>query len=966
MQRKYLMIVMSLALVAGLLGVLPAPRALAATTYTWNQIGSASWAVAANWTPTRTTPATDDILVIDGSVTSSPTLTSVPTQTIAQLKLISNANATFTASAAATLTIAGATGADFDIGAGSSLTLSGATAIQISLSAGATGSVSGSMTVAGGAHRLIALDASGITMNSGAAFTAGTGFTGNAFGTTNLGSIVFSSGSTYVSGAGSNPFGASAPSSVVIFQAGSLYSHRQTGAPSLANRTYANFEVDGSVTVNITTAFGNPWTVDKLEVKSGSQLNWTHTSGTGSGALNIKGDLIVNGQLSFANNSSVAYTLYFNGSSAQTVSGSGTITLPASLSGVQVNNTNGVTLARVLQIGCPLTVQAGSTLATSATLTANGATTINGAFQLNSGGWATGSGVWTYSSGALLVFNSASSYGVNSGDVYWPTTNGPQNVTVLTGGLTMNAGANRTVGGTFQTAAGVTNGNQLTLNGTTQINTGGYFLTNAPTYGPASTLVYNPGGSYNIGAEWKTGSVVGSGVPKNVTLQNITAVTLPDGAGVRTVNGNLTINGGSLLTLGGSIGDDLEVGGNWVNNGAFNANSRAVAFIGTTTVSGSSTTTFAYVTISGALTGHSASMNVTNDWINNGTFNHNNGAVHFGGASEQTIGGASISSFFDIFLETFGRAPHASGPTVFLATQPTVEGTVTNNGTLKQTKTVNNAVVDFIHLKNAAGTLDKYFGVEIATANDLGSTTVAVSGNQVCALALGYPVKRCFDVTPTTPASADIKFYYREADMQTGQTYDTLNVWNYHSATWNAVTRGGDSGACDPGAINCYVQGNGIDTYSPFALKVTSPTAITLADFSAAQAGDAVVLTWETATELNNRGFNLYRGLAPGAPDRQLNETLIPSQSQGNPGGFTYTWEDRADLVPGTTYYYWVEDVDLNNVATRHGPVSVEYNAPTAVRLLDAGVAAPRPLTLPLAGVGLLALAGARVWRKRR
>src|SRR5439155_1824412 len=45
--------------------------AWAATTYTWNQTGSASWATAGNWTPTRTTPATDDILVFNNGATTT-------------------------------------------------------------------------------------------------------------------------------------------------------------------------------------------------------------------------------------------------------------------------------------------------------------------------------------------------------------------------------------------------------------------------------------------------------------------------------------------------------------------------------------------------------------------------------------------------------------------------------------------------------------------------------------------------------------------------------------------------------------------------------------------------------------------------------------------------------------------------------------------------------------------------------
>ena len=100
-----------------------------------------------------------------------------------------------------------------------------------------------------------------------------------------------------------------------------------------------------------------------------------------------------------------------------------------------------------------------------------------------------------------------------------------------------------------------------------------------------------------------------------------------------------------------------------------------------------------------------------------------------------------------------------------------------------------------------------------------------------------------------------------------------------------------------------------------------------------------------------------------------MNETLIPSQSQGNPGGFVYTWEDRAGLAPGTTYFYWVEDVDIYGVATMHGPVSVDYTVPTAVTLSGIQASPAAGPALPLAGalLALLApLAGALAVRRRR
>jgi len=108
-----------------------------------------------------------------------------------------------------------------------------------------------------------------------------------------------------------------------------------------------------------------------------------------------------------------------------------------------------------------------------------------------------------------------------------------------------------------------------------------------------------------------------------------------------------------------------------------------------------------------------------------------------------------------------------------------------------------------------------------------------------------------------------------------------------------------------------------------------------------------VLVTWETVSELNNRGFNVYRGTSPDGPDRQLNEWLIPSQSIGSPTGFVYTWEDRADLVVDTTYYYWLEDLDVNGATTMHGPVSAVYAGPTAVTLSGVSASPAAGMALP-------------------
>ncbi len=240
--------------------------------------------------------------------------------------------------------------------------------------------------------------------------------------------------------------------------------------------------------------------------------------------------------------------------------------------------------------GTTTTVNVGGTLATSQTYVNNGTTTINGSFQLNSGGWvsdAGGTNALVYGSNGTLIFNTA--YGANNGN-YWPTTNGPVNVTVNTGS-NLNLGFTRTITGTFQTAAGVTlTSSTLTLNGICQLNSGGFF-NNSPTYGSSSTLVYNT--SYGVFNEWTGNGAAGVGIPANVRVQTGTlTLTTSD----RGISGNITIDATCSLVLNGTSGD-LYIGGNWTNSGSFSPNGRAVFFNGASnqTITNTAGETFNYL-----------------------------------------------------------------------------------------------------------------------------------------------------------------------------------------------------------------------------------------------------------------------------------------------------------------------------------------------------------------------------------
>src|SRR6267143_4231944 len=184
------------------------PPVPAGTTYTWNPPVPAigDWTIPTNWTPTRFLPASNDVLVINTGFT--PTLTNVPNQTIGVLLVSSNTSAKLQAGADGnTLTISGATGSDLQIDSGSSITLDGSNALKISVASGSTALVSGNVILQGGAHRLLASDANGITFQNGSIFTTASTFSGNPFGTVTDGSVVFQSGSFAFFNSGDDPFG---------------------------------------------------------------------------------------------------------------------------------------------------------------------------------------------------------------------------------------------------------------------------------------------------------------------------------------------------------------------------------------------------------------------------------------------------------------------------------------------------------------------------------------------------------------------------------------------------------------------------------------------------------------------------------------------------------------------------------------------------------------------------------------
>jgi hypothetical protein len=164
----------------------------------------------------------------------------------------------------------------------------------------------------------------------------------------------------------------------------------------------------------------------------------------------------------------------------------------------------------------------------------------------------------------------------------------------------------------------------------------------------------------------------------------------------------------------------------------------------------------------------------------------------------------------------------------------------------------------------------------------------------------------------------------------------TYNTWFFLNYATDFTQHGG-SGATwtNVGAVTLEIDGRDtadLDITIDVVAVGPAPTAVDLVSFTATPARSTIHVEWETATEIDNLGFNLYRAESAGGPWTQLNESLIPTQVPGSPVGAIYTFED-SNVQTGVTYFYRLEDVDVHGQSTFHGPVDATLK-PDALDLL--------------------------------
>ncbi|MFT3950256.1 MAG: hypothetical protein QM763_25040 [Agriterribacter sp.] len=348
--------------------LITAPLFLSAQqTYTW-AVASGSWSVAGNWSPQRTTPATNDIL----EFTTAATVTGLPaSETVGKISIYNNANVNFNASAASAISIGNTsvTAPHLAVAAGASLNISGANTISLSIGSGFSAQIDGNLSFGGTAHRLTTTTANAIVFTAGAVFTAAAGFGGNAFGNAaaNENTVIFQSGATYIFKDGGNPFGLTAPNAVTTFSNGSIYRHQVNGTgPSLAGRTYGNVYIESNVNFAGIGSVRDCVIQNDLNVLSGFFSFKPNSLGTHTGNFNIYGNILASGTSYIDIGSN-----YMPGAvqllGANQIVGGGGGSGYISFGNITVNNT-ATTLARPVSASGILSLQNGKIITTGALL----------------------------------------------------------------------------------------------------------------------------------------------------------------------------------------------------------------------------------------------------------------------------------------------------------------------------------------------------------------------------------------------------------------------------------------------------------------------------------------------------------------------------------------------------------------------------------------------------------------------
>lgn len=262
------------------------------------------------------------------------------------------------------------------------------------------------------------------------------------------------------------------------------------------------------------------------------------------------------------------------------------------------------------------------------------------------------------------------------------------------------------------------------------------------------------------------------------------------------------------------------------------------------------------------------------DWENNGVVNFDSSTVVFSGDSLQSIGGSASTAFFNIEnskginntelnqsisvsrnLDMQSGHLDLNGNDLFLGDS---FGQILNeNENAYIFGPLGGEIVKSLVLNAPNNVNPGNIGIAISSIKNMGFTTIR-RGHPPIVIDTTESIARYFTVTPSNNHALDatISVYYLNAELN-GNDEASLIPYQNLSSNWVPLTATTTDTSANFQTIT------GIDSLSSFTLK-SSPSAlpVELIYFDAeAQNNFTTLLSWETATEINNDFFTVERSL---------------------------------------------------------------------------------------------------------
>ena len=230
-------------------------------------------------------------------------------------------------------------------------------------------------------------------------------------------------------------------------------------------------------------------------------------------------------------------------------------------------------------------------------------------------------------------------------------------------------------------------------------------------------------------------------------------------------------------------------------------------------------------------------------------------------------------------------------------------------------------------------------GLQITASTDLGDVTVtrghtAQTGNG------NSSIERYYNISPSqnnSGLSAELTVSYNDAELN-GLTESDLEFFKSTNGGMSWSEEGFDS----QDAQNNTVTLGGIESLSRWTLGSESdPLPVELAAFEGAETDRGVELTWQTASETRNAGFEVQRRTAATAEAAWNEVGFVESNAEGGTSteATTYRFADKDLPYAADELEYRLRQVDVDGSETLTDPVEIER----AVEQLELRKTFPNP-----------------------